>query len=229
MKTFPDAAKYTAEIRRLVPGYDLLPALTAATLQGLSVDGGTLAVVGSGPGHELLQLATALPDTTIHAFEPAPAMAQAAQEVVSAAGLGRQVSIIPATLPRLTAPRYDAAISLLVAHLIPDDGARAAFWGDLAAALRPGAPLLLAEIDEVDALGSLSWLAWSSSQGCSPAQLDRLSGRLRGGFALLPLSRTRALAEQAGLSYGRTVASALGVSLRLWHRRPAHGAAQTCG
>ena len=218
MKFFPDSDSYIEEIRKLVPGYELIHSLAQDSLRALSGPRGRLLVVGCGPGMELLHLAAALPDWSIDAIDPSEAMVEAAQRLIDGAGLSERVTVRQALLQHDTVEEYDAAVCLLVAHLQPDDGARAAFWQALAGALRPNAPLLLAELDAIDVPTRMTWLSWSAGQGCGPELLGRLAGRLNGGFALLPVPRTLTLAQSAGLVCERTLLSALGVSLRQWRR-----------
>ncbi len=117
--------------------------------------------------------------------------------------------------------QFDACISLLVAHLVPDDGRRAAFWHELKASLRAGGILLLAEIEALTAQQRLVWESWSQARGCDAQRMATLRARLAGrrGFPLLSPHRTRVLADAAGFMQEPPVFRALGVVANVYRKR----------
>ena len=217
MKTFDDGATYLDEIQKLVPGHALFQELVVATLVAHTPTDGVLGVVGPGPGSELVDLAHALPGWSLEAIEPAPAMAASACARIREAGLDERIQVYPRPLqPEMGS--WDAAVCILVAHLIPDDGARAGFWSALGTCVRPGGLLLTAEIEAVDEPTRATWDAWAAARGLDETRRTRLRERLSGGFACLPGHRTAILAESAGFLAEARIASALGVTLRTWRR-----------
>ncbi len=221
MKRFDDAAAYSAEIRRLVPGYELVHALTLAALSTLVPPNARVLVVGCGPGEELVELARAHPGWVFDALEPSQAMADAAARAVAEAGLGAQVSVHNRALGPSNGVKRDAALCLLVAHVIPDDGARERFWNDLGDSLRPNGCLALAEIEQTSATTQAIWCEWAALQGCDASRVAVLAERLERGFVTLPAARTRALAAGAGFVHERALVRALGVVADVWRRAPA--------
>lgn len=138
-----DAARYELEIRQVVPGYDLLHRLAPTLLRTLLPSSARVLSLGCGPGRELLALGAAGPEWEIDACEPAPAMLAAAREHVALAPRELRDRIRFCSEP---APSYDAALALLVGHLVPDDGERLDFLRRLASSLAPGGYLLCAEL-----------------------------------------------------------------------------------
>lgn len=215
-KRFDDPAAYDADIRTVVPGYSALHELAVAALRSSAGQRGTLRVIGCGPGAELVAAARALPGWTIRAVEPSGEMAAAAAARVSAAGLSHRVSIDARPLSTPAAPAADAVLCLLVAHLVPNDGARASFWRALGGSVRPGGALVFAEIEEMDEATRATWLAWSRLRGGGEDRLARLEARLNGGFAVLDAEVTARLAADAGLVLEGLIARLLGVTLSVW-------------
>ncbi|RVU48130.1 class I SAM-dependent methyltransferase [Lujinxingia sediminis] len=214
-KVFNSSDDYTRSITSLLPAHALMREIAIASLLARAPERGTLGVVGSGPGDELIALAAAFPTWNIIAFEPAEAMAHAATERLRREGLHEQVRVIPRALQRGESPDWDAAISLMVTHFIAPGSDRHDFWQAWASHLRPGAPWVLSEIVTSTPEERRTWVQWSRQQGCSDEQLTRLDARLAGnGFYVLPEHDTVAMAEKAGLTAPETLLRVLGV--RMW-------------
>ncbi len=218
-KRFDDASTYEAEIARLVPGHGILREMTIATLRAEQERTGhrirSMVVAGGGPGAELEALAHAFPGTMIDAYETSVAMANAAEERIG----GGQVRIFPRPLPESLAPRFDAAVCLLVAHLIPKGSSRRALWHSLSHALQPGGILAMAEIERCTARSRAVWSEWSRLKGCDDERLKTLDARLGGGFSVLDPAEIKGLAWEAGFRYERTPLRILGVALHIWRKR----------
>ncbi|GEM_PF-6454939 len=222
-KRFDDVGGYEREIGQLVPGHGLMRAVAISAVQAhLAREGralGRLLVVGVGPGSELEALVEAFPSAQIEVFETSERMARAA-----AAGLvgtaADRVQVHHRALEVGEAADFDVAVCLLVAHLVPVGRAREAFWQALGSALRPGGVLALSEISVMGDRERDSWLRWSRGAGVEGDRLEQLDVRLQGGFPLLDLDRTRALARGAGLEWLCTPVQILGVGLHLWRRAP---------
>lgn len=218
-KRFEDADLYSSDIKRVVPGHGLLRELALATLQVSLPREGELLIVGAGPGPELVDAAAVLPGWQIDALEPSLTMFNSASAAIDAAGLGHRVRLHNRPLTPPSGPVADAVLCLLVTHLIPDDGPRAAFWRALGSSLRLGGLLVLAEIEALDDEERAIWRAWSQGQGCGPERLATLDQRLSTGFSMLAPDQTSTHAAQAGLTQDGLVLRALGLSLSRWRRR----------
>ena len=79
----------------------------AAALQGMSTDAGPIVDIGAGTGLTTALIAAALPQSTILAVEPDPAMrAGLMTRIWSNPDLRRRVSILPMGTLRLTRPLH---------------------------------------------------------------------------------------------------------------------------
>jgi tRNA (cmo5U34)-methyltransferase len=150
------AARYDEEIALAIPGYGVLHALTATAAATLlaGAPGGHARVLlaGAGTGAELATLAAAGPGWRFVAVDPSPDMLAHLQRRAAASALRERVTVHAGEVRSLPGGAdadgalFDAATLLLVLHFLPDDGAKLALLGDVAARLRPGAPLLLADL-----------------------------------------------------------------------------------
>ncbi|MFC4159357.1 SAM-dependent methyltransferase [Chitinimonas lacunae] len=161
------AAAYDRKIRKLMPGYEVLHETTAFLLAQCLPAGARVLVVGSGTGEELLRYAALDPTWQLVGVEPAAPMNEAAREKIVAAGLEARIELVEADLgsAALTGP-FDAAVSLLVLHFLPDDGAKSAYLARLASLLPSGASCLLADLAACDdpAQQAVLFAAWRSQQ-----------------------------------------------------------------
>jgi len=156
------AARYDQDIPLAIPGYGVLHALTATLCAELlgARDGGPpearVLLAGAGTGAELWALAAAGPAWRFVAADPSADMLAHLRARAASLGVhGRvtvhagEVATLPGGGPEGGAEGggpFDAATLLLVLHFLPDDGAKRALLGDVAARLRPGAPLFLADM-----------------------------------------------------------------------------------
>lgn len=216
-KTFDDATAYTTDIRRVVPGYDLIRETALCTLAVGLPRRGRLRIVGCGPGDELVAVAHTLPGWEIDAIEPSPAMHAAAVAAVGAAGLGHRITVRCISGAEAGAPPCDAVLCLLVTHLLGGRDRRDV-WAALADGLRPGGWLLHAEIEAMTPSLRTIWTAWAAHAGCTAERVTTLAARLDGGFPLRSSAETRALATTAGLSHRGELVRVLGVVLHHWER-----------
>lgn len=141
------AQAYDRRIRATIPGYEALHQLACMIAAETTGGQGRVLVVGAGTGGECLALAQACPDMRIVGVDPATDMIGQAQAKIDAHGLGTRIHLYSCLLARMpeTEP-FDAATLLLVLHFLPDDGAKLSLLRDVAARLRPGAPLILADL-----------------------------------------------------------------------------------
>jgi len=157
------AAAYDERIRRLAPGYDVLHDALASVADTMLPDDAHVLVVGAGTGTEIVRLAQVQPGWCFTAVDPSVEMLDRCRERVGAEGLGPRVEYRCDRVEALPdASRFDAATSVFVAHFIQERGAKHRFFRAIARRLRPGAPLLLADLYEGasgDALEQLT-AAW---------------------------------------------------------------------
>lgn len=169
----PAAAEdYDNRIRRMAPGYDLALELIVALAQQSFPAGAQILLAGCGTGTELLRLAAVGPGWRFTAVDPSAAMLDTARAKAAAAGIGHRVDFVEALLGEAPLFAHDAAISALVLHFIPDDGAKAGFLADIRRRLSPRAPLLLTDYAEAG-LPPGSYERWLLDQGVAAEVVER--------------------------------------------------------
>lgn len=140
-------ADYDARMPRRVPGYELLHLLTMAQMIQRLPGPADVLVVGAGTGQEVLRLAQARPDWRFTATDVSADMLALARQNFGEAGIADRVRMHVGPLDTLDADQgYDAALLILVAHFVPHDGRKQALFEAVARRLKPGAPLLFADL-----------------------------------------------------------------------------------
>jgi tRNA (cmo5U34)-methyltransferase len=212
------AAAYDAKIRKLIPGYALLHALSLELLDEALPERATVLVAGSGTGTELAALHARCPAWQLTGVEPsADMMAQAAMRLEEACAHGR-VTLVNAALSAEVLPEavFDAATALLVVHFLPDDGQKAEFLAALARALRPGGMVLIADLcgRHGDAAFDRLFRVWRHQQtklGRPQASIERDFQLLRTQVYPVTPHRLAALLVAAGFSRPQPYFQALGI------------------
>lgn len=141
------AQAYDHRVREAIPGYEALHHLACIVVAELTQGSGRVLVAGAGTGAECVALAQSCPDLHVVGVDPADDMLAFAERKVAEHGLVDRVRLFPNTVAQLPSfEQFDAATLLLVLHFLKDDGAKAAVLADLATRLKPGAPLVLADL-----------------------------------------------------------------------------------
>lgn len=223
LESFDDVDRYESEIPLLVPGYELLHAMVPLLVRAeLGARDARALVVGCGAGHELVALARANPRLVVDALDPAPAMVAAAERNVALAGLHDRIAVRRATMHDLApAQGYDVVVALLVAHFVPDDGARAAFFSKIGALTKRGGVVVVADlVDDGPFSETLreGQLGWAREAGMEPERLATMRRRLAGGFAALSSRRLATLLGDAGLAVEGEIFRCFGVA-GTWSRK----------
>lgn len=141
------AAAYDRRVREAIPGYEALHFLSCMSVAEATGGHGRVLVVGAGTGAECIALAQSCPALQLVGVDPSAEMLGLAEQKVAEHGLTARVRLYPAKVGDLPAfEPFDAATLLLVMHFLPDDGAKQALLADVARHLKPGAPLVLADL-----------------------------------------------------------------------------------
>jgi tRNA (cmo5U34)-methyltransferase len=141
------AQAYDRRIRDAIPGYEALHQLACMVVAETTGGHGRVLVAGAGTGAECLALGLACPGLHIVGVDPAGDMLGVAERKVAEHGLTERVRLYPSEVKDLpTFEPFDAATLMLVLHFLPDDGAKLALLTDIAKHLKPGAPLVLADL-----------------------------------------------------------------------------------
>ncbi|MFM9377204.1 class I SAM-dependent methyltransferase [Gordonia sp. VNK21] len=198
-----NALGYDARIATLVPGYAELHEMSAAVLAARLGERARVLVVGAGTGTETLAFAKANPGWQVLGVDPSPDMLAIARRRAEAESL-HNVEFVEGYASGIGAgERFDAAVSLLVMHFIAGSEAKAAFLGEIAALLAPGAPLLLADLAEHDEDDLDAMAAYTLAHGVSEEALPAISTRLREDFHPVSDAELADLAGQTGFAVPR--------------------------
>lgn len=205
------AARYDHDIPLAMPGYGVLHALTATLCAGLLAGRGPDApparvlLAGAGTGAELAALASAGPTWRFVAADPSADMLAHLRTRAASLGVSDRVAVhdgVVAALPREAA--FDAATLLLVLHFVPDDGAKLALLRDVAARLRPGAPLFAADMHGEPGTAAFALLlgAWEThlhvTAGAPADQARESAAAVRTQLHVVSEARLAALLGEAG-------------------------------
>jgi len=143
------AAAYDDKIRRLAPGYDVLHETIANLAATQLADDAHLLVVGAGTGEEIVRLGRTQPGWRFTAVDPSAEMLERSQERVEKEGVGDRVTYVQERVEDLPSEaRFDGATSVFVAHFLQDPTVQQQYVRAIARRLRPGSPLVLADLFE---------------------------------------------------------------------------------
>lgn len=205
-KHFDDrrARIYDDIIRQVVPGYDVLHRLVALQLQQCLPAAARVLVAGVGTGAEIANLAPGAPGWRFVGCDPSPDMLRAAAERLK--GLDSRVALVAGGVEAVACePSFDAATLVLVLHFVPDDGAKAALLTQIAARLKPGAPLVMADLHGDAGEGAFQrlfalWRAWQLDAGIPPADVDKGFRQIVKDIHFVPERRLVQLLDEAGFT-----------------------------
>ena len=198
------ARGYDDAIRAAIPGYELLHESVAAFLPGVINDHATVLVVGAGTGEEIVRMSRANPGWRYVAEDPSAEMLDVAREKLAAAGAADRVEFVTGPIEDVPqGERFDGATMILVQHFLPDDGAKLAILREVAARLRPGAPLFLANMHgdldaEPDTRRYQAWKRRQMARGMPAEDAEGMFSGLPTVVHFVSEGRTRQLLEEAG-------------------------------
>lgn len=171
------AASYDARWAKTAPIRDALYLLLDALFINLPEDARILSV-GVGTGTELAHLAAKHPGWRFTAVEPSGAMLEECRKRAARDNFADRCTFhhgttdtLPEGLP------HDAATCFLVSQFILDPAARARFFADIAARLKPGGILTSSDLAADTATPEYetilgAWVAMMSSAGLTPEAID---------------------------------------------------------
>lgn len=200
------ARGYDDAIRAAIPGYELLHESVAAFLPGALGEQATVLVVGAGTGEEIVQMSRANPGWRFVAEDPSPEMLEVAREKLTAAGAADRVEFVAGPIEDVPpGEQFDAATMILVQHFLPDDGAKQAMLREVAARLRPGAPLFLANMHgdlaaDDDQVRYQAWKRRQMARGMAAEDAEAMFTGLPTVVHFVSAKRTRELLRGAGFT-----------------------------
>jgi tRNA (cmo5U34)-methyltransferase len=203
------AGEYEQQSRIALAGYDACHELAACILAACLGSGTTaeILVVGAGgPAKEITNAGKLERNWRFTAVDPSQPMLDIAASRIAEAGLMERTTIRLGGVAELPdSSVFDAATLIGVLHHLPGDEAKRAILREIAARLKPGAPLILAGNHFAYASQPLLMAAWSERwrmQGATPdevkAKLDKI---LQGADP--PNSEEAVAALLAGAGFGK--------------------------
>jgi tRNA (cmo5U34)-methyltransferase len=196
---------YDRGIRKMVPGYEALHSMARSLLRLDLEDRASLLIVGAGTGTEILGLGEGNPGWRFTGVDPSSDMLAIARKRVAERGFQNRVELHTGFVYELPAsPPHDAATAILVMHFLPDDGQKLDFLRSISARLKPGAPLILADLhgDETSARFAHFIATWRERQlalGMAREDVDEAFRTMSSHVHSVPEGRIVALMHEAGL------------------------------
>ena len=123
-------------------------------------------VAGVGTGKEIVDYSQNNPHWSFTGFDPAEPMLSIARKKAMAASLNNKISLVLGLIDDVAEKDFDAATSILVMHFLADDGTKLNFLKGIAGKLKPGALMVLVDLegeigsDEYNTLNA----AWKNQQ-----------------------------------------------------------------
>ncbi|ENV07980.1 hypothetical protein F966_03840 [Acinetobacter higginsii] len=191
--------RYDDHIRRLIPGYELMHQQVDAILQSALSSDAQILIVGCGTGYELEYLLNRHPSWRFTAVDPSLSMLQKAQALIQALGQSERVQFVhgeTAALP--TQPKFDAALSILVAHFVPH-ALKPSFFAEILQRLKADGLLMTYDLmacEDPQQFKALPLLC--QNNGLSAEQSQAMMERLAQDFFTLSFDAYQQLLQHTG-------------------------------
>ncbi|MDB5806601.1 MAG: tRNA (Cmo5U34)-methyltransferase [Betaproteobacteria bacterium] len=176
------AAEYEKQSRIGLAGYDACHELAACLLAATLGSGSAATILVAGAGGTASEIITAgklEPAWQFFAVDPSRPMLDLALSRVTAAGLAQRTESLLGSVADLSPGRsYDAATLIGVLHHLPGEAAKQSILREIAARLKPGAPLILACNHHAYASQPLLLAAWGERWRMQGADADEVKAKL---------------------------------------------------
>jgi tRNA (cmo5U34)-methyltransferase len=194
--------EYDDIVHMIIPAYHSIYELTHHLLRDKLEGVARILVAGAGTGKEMIDWSRNNPHWTITGFDPAEAMLSVARKKVAAALLENNISLIRGLIDDVAEEAFDAATSILVMHFLPDDGTKLNFLKGIADRLKPGAVMVLVDLEGEIGSAEYSTLnaAWKDQQIFKRGETDRVEEeflRREKEVHFIPQERIESLLEEA--------------------------------
>lgn len=182
------AGEYAVQSRIALAGYDACHELAACLLAADLGSGRQARILVAGAGgtaQEIISAARLEPQWHFTAVDPSAPMLKLAMAAVGREGLAARTTPMLGEVAALPDEAiYDAATLIGVLHHLPGEPAKRSLLADLAARLKPGAPLILAGNRHAYASKPLFLAAWGERwrmHGASSQEIEAKLGKILQG------------------------------------------------
>ena len=142
----PSFDEHAKLAEQFIPGRRAMFVIVEAALKELLPLGpARILVVGAGGGEEIGRLGEGNADWSFVGVDTSEPMVELARKRLAGTPLGARSVVHTQTIETLDDKGFDAATCILTAHFVPDDGSKLAFFKDIRARLKPGAPLAIVD------------------------------------------------------------------------------------
>ncbi|KUP24959.1 class I SAM-dependent methyltransferase [Paenibacillus sp. DMB5] len=201
-----DGDRYTSNISRKIPGYqlqyELMDTLLTAQLDQREQPG--LLVAGAGGGQEIVTLGRSHPDWHFCGLDLSASMLETARQRIAAAGLADQAELHQGDLRSWSGGgEYDAATCMLVLHFVQGRENKLALLQAISARLKTNAPLFISAINgdpasEAWRVQMAGWRLHMLRNGVGHEQWEAFASSFGVTSHPLPAEEMELLLEQAG-------------------------------
>ena len=195
--------EYDGTAHKIIPAYHSIYELTQHLLRDRLNKEARILVAGAGTGKEIIDYSQNNSHWSFTGFDPAEPMLSIAKKKVGAASLENKISLVLGLIDDVTEKDFDAATSILVMQFLPDDGTKLNFLKGIADKLKPGALIVLVDLegeigsDEYNTLNA----AWKNQQLFIRGENDRVRKEFiirEKEVHFIPQKRIESLLEEAG-------------------------------
>jgi tRNA (cmo5U34)-methyltransferase len=168
--------EYDDTAQKIIPAYQSIYSLIHHLLRSRLNNGAKVLVAGAGTGKEIIDYSQNNPTWFFTGFDPANSMLSIAKKKITAASLENKISLILGQVDDVLEKEFDASTSILVMLFLPDDGTKLKFLKGIADRLKPGALMVLVDLEgeigseEYDILNK----AWKDQQFFVRDEKDRV-------------------------------------------------------
>lgn len=197
------AADYDRRIRLFCPSYDALHQMIAPWLRPLS-EHSTFLSAGSGTGAEIINLGKRFPSWRFVGVDVSSDMLDACRRRIAEAGIADRTAFFNTRMQEYRSPApFDAASSVFVAHFLEGRDEKRAYFRSIAANLKPGGILVLADLfgdkGSPDFERMLNaWLSSYASNGISGDELAKSRAHIERDVDFIPEAELVAVLREAG-------------------------------
>jgi tRNA (cmo5U34)-methyltransferase len=169
--------EYDDTAHKIIPAYHSIYELAQHLLRDRLSKEARILVAGAGTGKEIIDYSQNNSHWSFTGFDPAEPMFSIARKKVAAAFLENKISLVLGLIDDVTEKDFDAATSILVMQFLPDDGAKLNFLKGLYDKLKPGALIVLVDLEGEIGSGEYNIFnaAWKNQQLFTRGENDMVS------------------------------------------------------